>query len=223
MWQVFVDDRDFRRYEIGYFIYGLGWMICTALLPFLVVDHLNLNYEQIARSTHTILEFTLILMMVPAGHWVDRFGPIRVAGLAFLALTLYPVGLMLAVGPNSLMFVTICYGIGLSGVHLAWTIGPITLAKHPSHAPHYLAIHATMVGFRALIGQYSAVALYTATGIIEIPLVLASYCFFIGAIVMFKLYRDHGTWESSETPPAIDSDAQQKHIPPDVPADHIKD
>jgi hypothetical protein len=190
MLTVFREDSIFRRHETAFSIYGLGWMICWALLPFLCVDKLNLTYEQVARSTQTVLQLTLLLTMLPTAYLMDRLGPLKTAAWSFAALTLYPVGLMWAYDVNSLTAVTILYGIMLSGVNLAWTLGPIFLARDASQAPTYLAIHATMVGIRGLIGQFPAVALYRWTGDLRVPLALAVVLFAWGSVIMFRVERD---------------------------------
>lgn len=187
---VFAADRDFRRYEVAFFIYGLGWMVCTALLPFVVVDKLKLTYEETARSTQTALQFTQLFVTLPAGVLVARLGPTRMAGIAFSLLTLYPLGLMFAGNANSLTFVTIVYAIGLTGVQLTWTLGPITLARHAGQAPHYLTIHACLVGVRALVAQIPAVLLYKLTDSLSIALAPAIVMFAVGAVLMLRLARD---------------------------------
>lgn len=189
MARALAQDRTFRRYETAFSIYGLGWMICNALLPFLVVDRLKLDYEQIARATQTAFEFALILMMLPTGYLMDRLGPIRTSSWAFAVLVCYPFGLIAAEGPASLTLATLGFGVGISGVQLAWTIGPVTLARDSAQAPYYLAIHGTLVGFRALLGQFPAVILYKLVGI-EVPLILAAALFATGAVLMHRLERD---------------------------------
>lgn len=187
---VFKADRDFRRYELAFFIYGTGWMICHALVPFLARDELGLNYEEFARSTTLVFELTLLVMILPAGQLMDRLGPIRTPGMAFGLLALYPLGLIAAGGIGGLAAATVVFAMGISCVHLAWTVGPVTLARNADQAPYYLAIHATMVGVRAIIGQGPAVALYNYTGRIWIPFAIASILFAIGSVLMLRLARD---------------------------------
>ncbi len=190
MLDVFRDDPQFRRYEAAFFIYGLGWMIGNALLPFLVVDKLELNHEEVARSTQLTFQFTLLVMLLPAGWLMERLGPMRLASWGFAALTLWPIGLILARDTHSLTVVTVWYGIAMTAVHLAWTIGPVTLAKDASRAAHYLAIHATLVGGRAVIAQFAAVALYYFTRSLSVPLAMASVTFAVGAVMMMRLERE---------------------------------
>jgi hypothetical protein len=86
--------------------------------------------------------------------------------------------------------VTVVYGTAMTAVHLAWTIGPVTLAKDASHAAHYLAIHATLVGGRAVIAQFAAVVLYYYTESLNVPLACAVLTFAGGAVMMMRLERD---------------------------------
>jgi len=190
MIRVFREDPDFRRYEIAFFIYGLGWSSCQALLPFLVVDKLQFTYAEVAQSTQAALQVTLMLMILPTSHLMDRHGPVRLAMWGMALIPLYPIGLMLASGVTALTLITIWFAIGISAIHLAWTIGPITLAPSASDAPNYLAIHASLVGPRSIIGQFSAVGVYLLTGrMIEIPLAGAIVCFIGGALAMHRLDR----------------------------------
>lgn len=189
MFAVLGRDPYFRRYETAFCTYGLGWMICYSLLAFLVVDKLKLNYQAIAVSTQSALQLTVLVMLVPAGLLMDRIGPIRLSGWTFLFLLLYPVGLLFVWDAWSLTIITILYGVGMAGVNLSWTMGPLTLAKNAADAPHYLAIHATLVSVRAILGQLPAVAYYRWTNQLAPPFVVAAILFVVGAALMFRLER----------------------------------
>jgi len=190
--RVFRSDPDFRRYEIAFLIYGLGWSASQALLPFLVVDKLGLTYAEVAQSTQVAFQISLMFMILPTGYLMDRYGPVRLSTWGFVLITIYPIGLIFAGGAASLTVVTIWFGIGISAIHLAWTIGPITLAPTASEASNYLAIHAALTGPRTLIGHFGAVGIYLLTGrIIEIPLAGATLAFAGGALLMYLLHRRH--------------------------------
>jgi hypothetical protein len=105
--------------------------------------------------------------------------------------------LMTATSVHALVVASILYGIGMAGVNLAWTLGPVSLARDASQASQYLAIHATLVSLRAILGQLPAVAIYRYTKgplgpahAILIPLTLAAITFMIGAVLMRRLERD---------------------------------
>jgi len=189
MTAVLREDRSFRRFETAFFIYGTGWMICHAMLPFLVVDKLKLTYDQVANSTHVTFTAVGLIAMIPAGFLVDKIGAFRMAYWAFFLMVIHGIALILA---NNIITLTIAVafsGLAMTGIHITWMIGPVTLARDPTQGAHYIAIHATMVGLRALV-QFPAVLIYKYTGIIQIPLAVAILCMITGAILMRRLARD---------------------------------
>ncbi len=190
MYRSLREDPDFRRYETGYFIYGMGWMACHALLPFLLVDVLRLEYGQVATATQVTFYLVQLLMLVPAGFLIDRVGHVRMAGWAFAIMAFYPLILIFCTNIYTLTAAIVVYGLGITGVNLTWTIGPVSMARDAARASHYLAIHASMVGLRAGLGQIPAVVLYWLTGDIRIPLLIAALLFMTGAWIMFRLERD---------------------------------
>jgi MFS family permease len=162
-------------------------MSCTAILPFLTCDKLDLKYTEFAVSTQVAYNLVMLATMVPAGWLMDRFGPIRVTAWSFLMVTLYPVGLMFVNGEATLTLVVIYNALAMAGIQLAGTLAPITLARAAADAPTYVGIHLTLVGPRAILGNLAAVALYNRTDRIELPLALAAILFIGGAIMMFRL------------------------------------
>lgn len=170
-------DRVFFRYEAAYMTYGIGWMICTALLPLLATDKLRLGYDEFAKSTDASYKAAMILMTLPAGWLMDKLGPWKTCGLAFLGLTLYPLGLMWAHGTASLAGVSFVYGLSHAAVSVGWLLGPVSLAPSPRLVPRYAAIHATLVGLRGTIFQALGVTLYALTGSFTPPLLLAAAAF----------------------------------------------
>jgi MFS family permease len=169
--------------------YGVGWMICYALLPILVTDGLHLSYESIAESTHVAYWLAIVVMLLPAGLLMDRIGAVRCTGLSFLALTLYPIGLMLSADARQLLITSIVYGIAHSGAQVGWMLGPVALAPSPQKVGQYVAIHSTLVGIRGKVFQFVGVGLYALTHSFHIPLALAAAAFLWSAIQMWQLHK----------------------------------
>ncbi len=180
-------DRRFATYEAAFMSYGVGWMICTALLPFIGQDRLRLDYSMYTLATVVSYQATNILLLWPMGHAADRMGPIRMSALSFGLLALYPLGLALAPSGVALALVTIFYAACMVGVHLAWTLGPVSFAPDASLAPQYLAVHTTLVGVRGLLFQGLGVGLYALTGSFGPALVAASAGFLWAAVTMRRL------------------------------------
>lgn len=180
-------DPIFARYEGAYMTYGVGWMICYALLPIIVTTKLNLTYDAIAESTHVAYWIAMTAAIVPAGMLMDRMGAAKSTGLSFGLLTLYPIGLMLARDPYELMMVSVVYGLSHAGANVGWMLGPVSLAPSPEKVPQYVAIHATLVGVRGTLFQFAGVGVYLLTESFVAPLALAAAAFAWSAVQMYRL------------------------------------
>lgn len=187
--RVLREDHKFAAYESAFMSYGVGWMICTALLPLIGNDRLGLDYAHYSMSVIVIYQIVCIIMLPAMGRLSDKTGPVSLAAVSFLWLTLYPIALMMAVGTKSLGLATAMYAMGMTGVHLTWTLGPVAFAPEPAKAPQYLAIHGTLVGVRGLVAQGVGVGLYALTGTFWCPLILAAAGFLWAAWRMRLLGR----------------------------------
>lgn len=186
--EVLKEDPVFAKYEAAYMVYGVGWMVCYALLPMLITDKLNLPYGQATSSTQFAYLIALCLAYWPAGLLMDKLGAIRSTGLSFLMLSLYPVGMYFATGAFSLTFVSAWYGLAHAGASVGWLLGPVALAPSKEKVAQYVAIHATMVGIRGKIFQGLGVFLYWLSSNFGVPLALAAIGFLYSSYLMFKLH-----------------------------------
>ncbi len=190
MGEVLKRDRVFFRYEAAFMTYGVGWMICWALVPLLCTEVLKLNYGEISESTAAAYQFTLALVTLPLGYLSDRIGPARLTAACFAGLTLYPVLLILTGGAEMLMVASVVHGIFAAGVNVGWLLGPVSLAPTREMVPQYVAIHASLVGLRGAVFQLLGVGLYAMTGRMEVPLVIAALGFAWAGYQMAGLWRE---------------------------------
>jgi MFS family permease len=189
MREILAKDPVFFRYESAYMTYGIGWMICTALLPALVTDKLHLPYDAISESTQVAYLVAMVCMLYPAGLLMDRLGAVRSTGLSFGLLTLYPLALMWASNTRDLTIASLLYGIAHAGASVGWMLGPVSLAPTPDMVSKYVAIHATLVGIRGKLFQALGVGLYALFHDFRIPLALAAIGFLWSSIQMMQLNR----------------------------------
>jgi len=187
--QVLKGDRIFARYEAAFMTYGAAWMICEALKPSLLVDKLNLSYNQIGFSAFMTFQLCVAAMTFPAGALMDRLGPARLCTLAFGLYALYPLALMLAADEHGLMIASAIYGACSAMVNAGWMLGPVSLAPSPEKVPQYVAIHASMVGLRGTIFQFLGVALYKLTGSFHVSFIVAAVAFAWGSYQMWRLHK----------------------------------
>lgn len=187
MYTILRGDRIFFRYEAAFLTYGLGWMTCYALLPVLATDKLDLTYAEYQGSTQVVFQACMLLMILPMGWVIDHIGAVRTCGIAFLVLAFYPIGLMLATGAAGVGLASAVYGLAISGVQLAWTLGPVSFAPSAERVSQYAAIHATLVGVRGVLFQGLGVAVYKLSGGFTWPFALAAFGFLWASLQMWRL------------------------------------
>ncbi|MBL8765045.1 MAG: MFS transporter [Phycisphaerae bacterium] len=189
MRRILAADRIFYRYEAAFMTYGIGWMVCAALIPALVTDRLGLAYDRIAESTQVVTHAVMLLLTVPCGWILDRLGPTRTSGLFFLIYAAYPLMLVFTHDDTQLKAASAIYGLAAAGVNLGWMLGPVALAPTRAQVPQYVAIHTTLVGLRGALFQFLGVMLYKLTGSLTVPLLVAAAGFLWGAWQMRELDR----------------------------------
>ena len=182
-------DPVFLRYELAFMTYGAAYMCGEAILPVLGTDKLNLRYEDYSHSTQMAMKIAMLVTTIGMGWLLDRIGPVRTSAVSFGILIFYPLALLLAESPDGLAGASTIYGVGLSGVVLTWMLGPVTLAGNPQLVPHYVAIHATLVGIRGILFQGLGMVLYKLTGGFAWPLLIAAGAFFWATGQMILLQR----------------------------------
>lgn len=185
--EILRSDRVFARYEAAFMTYGIGWMICYALVPLLITDQLKLSYDDAAENSHVVFLLINLLATVPAGLLTDRLGPARVCTAAFFVYALYPIALIFVATKLHLASASIVYGLAAAAVNAGWMLGPVALAPTAEKASHYVAIHTTMVGFRGGVFMFLGTGLYALTGSFIAPLAIAAAGFLFAAIQMWNL------------------------------------
>ncbi len=187
MREVLAADRVFYRYEAAFMTYGVGWMICNALLPVLATDRLHMSYTEFAGSTQVVYPLCMLLMTLPMGWLTDRIGPMRTSFLSFAWLSFYPLGLMVSHSVFAVGLSTVIYGTAMAGVQMTWMLGPVSLAPTPQKVSQYVAIHATLVGIRGIVAQGIGMSIYRWSGSFVMPFALAALGFAWASWQMLRL------------------------------------
>ncbi len=187
MKQILKTDRLFASYETAFMTYGVGWMICNALLPVLATDKFNMDYTDFAQSTQAIYPLCMLLMTYPMGRVMDRLGPAKTSCLSFAWLAFYPVALLIATTVFGVGVATAIYGTAMAGVHIGWMLGPVAFAKTPERVGQYVAIHTTLVGLRGVLAQGLGMLIYEISGHFGWPFGLASVSFAFASWQMWRL------------------------------------
>lgn len=149
--EVLVKDRDFRVFEIGFFLYGLAFMAGATALPLLAANDLALSNTQML-GARALFGLCLMLGTPFMGRVMDRVGPARMAARCYVILLIFSVVVLHTTDWRMYLLGQVIYGFAMSGVHIAWNMGPITLAP-ARDAARYMGVHMALVGVRAMLGH----------------------------------------------------------------------
>jgi MFS family permease len=157
-WGTLRGDKYFRHFEAAFFLYGCAFMLLTPVLPNYLVDLARMNYEQASFCEGVLLQFGSIALSVAWGKLMDRTSPSATCARVFMLLSLFPAillaGLFLQTHGFPLKFVVylayLVYGMGMSGLGVAWNLAPITFAGN-ADASAYTGAHITLTGLRGVI------------------------------------------------------------------------
>ena len=178
-------DRLFRLYQLGFFVYGLAFMISVTAKPLFAANTLQLSNKEMlgARALSSLM---LVLFTPLMGRLLDRVNP---AGLASICYPILAVTTGLLFTVNSGWAYLLCEGVfafGMAGVFIAWNLGPVTLAEEGT-AARYMGVHVALVGIRAIIGH--PVGGYIASIDPRVAFPISFLLFLVAATIMWRIRR----------------------------------
>jgi predicted MFS family arabinose efflux permease len=183
---VLARDAAFRRFEVGFLLYGCGFMALQPVLAQWIVTEIGAGYSTASAAKGLTFYAALVPATALAGHLFDRIGVARLAGGAMVLLAVFALWAS-TIREAWLLFPAFAlFGFAMAGINVTWTIGPIRFAGGHS-AALYMAVHVALVGVRALIGNPLGGLLYQTTGGSSWTFRFAACCFLAGAMVMATL------------------------------------
>lgn len=186
-WQILREDRDFRLFEVGFFSYGMGFMMMAPLIPLYLVDELKVTYSQASFCKVVLYQIMLVLTSWLWGRFSGWLHPSGIGVLSFGGLALFPLLLGLAGTPRGAYAAFLLFGLSMAGVEVAWVMGPIAYAGSRDSSS-YMAVHTALAGLRALFGHPLGTLLLVLTGGFAVPFAVASGFFVAACGVMAVLW-----------------------------------
>jgi MFS family permease len=162
-WAALRDDKRFLAFEACFMAYGIGFLMLQPVLPIYLVDELKVTYSQVGIARGLLFWLGMVVASPALGWLGDRIGIFRMTAIAFLAVTAFPLVLLMLHGTTGLYLGYSVYGLAMGGVAVAWNVGPIVLARGRDPLP-YLNAHVGLVGVRALIGMVAGTWIQYASG-----------------------------------------------------------
>lgn len=186
------DDRHFRTYELGFFIYGIAFMMLMPAIPVLFANYLEADYGEFTRATVVTMQLTLMIM-APIVAWLSSGRRVTlVTAAAFTSLALFPAVLTVTALTREIVFAYaafVVFGLAMSGVHFVWNLGALAFARG-GNALAYTSTHAAMVGARAMIGFPLGYVLMKVFADTLLPVFVTASCLLLVAtVVMLRLDR----------------------------------
>lgn len=188
----------FRWFEVGFFVYGLAFMIMQPIVPIYLVDVLHASHQQAVIAKQVIVSVIMCLFLPTAGQWIDRVGPAKGGRLAFATLALFPIVLAAAQSMKLAYVAYVVYGFSMSGVNILWNLASIHFAGERDAAP-FQAVHVALVGVRGMIGPGLGLLALTF-GSPRVGLGAAAVLFAVGSVVMHGLVRYERAAEAQPKP-----------------------
>jgi MFS family permease len=181
-------DRAFRAYEGAFFLYGLGFLMNLPLVVLLITDKLQLSYGQASWARFVVPPVMMVLFSPIAGRLLDRSHSSFMMGIACFLLAAHSVLLAAANGVGLLLLSYIIFGIAMTGVNLAWNLGPVQFARTERESLDYMGVHVTLTGLRGAIAPFLAIGAKRYLGLTAGFFVSAAL-FFTAALLMARLSR----------------------------------
>ena len=155
VWRILSEDRDFRRFEGNFFIYGIAFLALAPIVPLFLVHDLQLDYTRIGLARGLMAQSGVILLSPVLGRLMRTTGPVRFCSGVFGVLALYPALLFVsasAAGGAQIGFVYsafLAFGLAMAGVSLAWNLSSIHFSGDEDPSA-YQAVHSVLVGLRGV-------------------------------------------------------------------------
>ena len=191
--EVLKKNRDFAIFQRNFFIYGIGFLIITPIIPKYLVEILKLSYTYSFVGKVVIAQIPIMILAPIAGKVFDKQNPAHFSSFVFAMLSLYPLLLLFSsffIGSNAAIYLTyiafFLYGIAMSGILISWSIGSMYFAGDED-AAMYQSVHVTLTGVRGLIVPGIGFVIMKLFGLRAV--FITSICFLLTAsFLSFRLY-----------------------------------
>ncbi len=189
----FTGNRPFFDFEVGFMLYGFGFMASVSVITIFFDKALGLNYTSVAfyKNSYNIIAIMLIPLF---GKIIGNIDPRRFAAISFLAMMLFILAVTLTqwMPANveiygvtlyySLIFYILFHSIFAATMALLWSIGSAYFCRK-EEAALYQSTHLSMVGIRSLFAPLIGMFFYETWGFTA-AFVICMLSLLIGALYL---------------------------------------
>lgn len=167
-------DRDFALFETAFMLYGFAFLMSKPMLAVFGERDLHASYAAWTWADGVASPLAMVVCLPLTGRLVDRIGITRTAAIAFGLLGTAMLSLAFVESTTGLVVSCAMFGAAMSGVNVAWTLGPLHFAKDGrTHA--YTSVHVFLVGVRSVIAPGLGYAIASLTNVRVTFLVAAGF------------------------------------------------
>lgn len=200
--RVWREDRDFRRYELFFMVFGFANIMSLPLTQIHAVDELDANYFDLALINVVLVQGVMCATLGFWGKLVDRYPPAQLRGVLNLIFAVDFLFLAFAPTVGWVYVGRVFRGFALGGGSLVWMLGSLYYAGSPRRAPIYVGIHAVLTGLRWLVAPFVGVWVKALCGGDARPVFLFSFVVVVATGVgMIREGRREKPRRGSDEPP----------------------
>ncbi|HQL69931.1 MAG TPA: MFS transporter [Bacteroidales bacterium] len=171
------NNRPFLSFELGFMVYGLGFMLTVSAITLYLEGRLGLSYLSYAGYRNYAAVITILFMPV-FSRFIDRIDPRSFARITYWLLLLYTLFILLTYWfPDHFMWNSYqifplllvsfaCLGFFNASMGLLWYIGSSYYCPDDRLSGDYQSVHLSFVGIRALIAPLAGVYFYETFGMV---------------------------------------------------------
>lgn len=193
-WRLLRDDRAYRRFLWGFFLFGFGGWLTGPAIPILLVDVLHATTLQVG-LLGAITSGMWLLSYPVWGRMIDRRTATGAVSMMFVIGTVTALIYLTAGNAWVVLLAGVTDGLTSAGVDLGWLTAVLQYAP-AGRVVHYVAIFNTLVGIRGSTAPF-------LTGVL-IPAIGVRWIFAIAAALMLA---GAGTMRAAAAPRAGSSGA----------------
>lgn len=172
---------DFAAYQWGFMLCGFGAMLIQPALPMFVVDDLGASYMVVTGGVSIAKGLGFALSSPVWARLVEKMHVLKVAGLVFLLVGLFPALLACSVAGIVWFYLAyFWYGVGQGGSHLVWHLGG-TIFAGKEESSRYTGVGLAMLGLRGAVAPPLGGWLAVVLGPIEVLATGGLLCLYSGA------------------------------------------
>lgn len=184
-WNLFREREDFRQYQLGFFLGGVGLVLMQPALPHFFFDTLNVSYTELAVALSVCKGIGFALT---TRFWTALFAKIPIfafSAVVTLLAAFFPLSLLLADHHIYwLYFSYLSYGVMQAGSELSWHLsGPVFARNEDSSS--FSSANVALVGLRGCIIPFLGSLLCSQYSASFVLVIAASFCLFAS----LQMYR----------------------------------